>query len=229
MQYLRCANSKESGMTLIPPQPTRVSELATYLPPPWPNSLLPEIQTKLEDGNRTLVVLDDDPTGTQTVHDVAVLTEWSVDALGLELARREPVFFVLTNSRSMPLALAQALNNEVGRNLGEASRLTGRDVAVVSRSDSTLRGHYPGEVDALAVALGQPFDATLIVPFFLEGGRYTIGDTHYVAEGDALTPAADTPFAQDAVFGYRSSNLRAWVEEKTGGPRSGHRRTIRQH
>lgn len=199
------------------PQPIRVSELATQLPAQWPDSLLPEIQAQLAAGDRTLVVLDDDPTGTQTVHDVAVLTEWSVDALSRELARRDPVFFVLTNSRSLPLDGAQALNSEVGRNLREASRLAGRDVAVVSRSDSTLRGHYPGEVDALAEALGQSFDATLIIPFFLEGGRYTIGNTHYVAEGDLLTPAADTPFAQDAAFGYRYSDLRQWVEEKTDG------------
>ena len=199
------------------PQPIRVSELATQLPAQWPDSLLPEIQAQLAAGDRTLVVLDDDPTGTQTVHDVAVLTEWSVDALSRDLARRDPVFFVLTNSRSLPLDGAQALNSEVGRNLREASRLAGRDVAVVSRSDSTLRGHFPGEVDALAEALGQSFDATLIIPFFLEGGRYTIGNTHYVAEGDLLTPAADTPFAQDAAFGYRYSDLRQWVEEKTDG------------
>jgi len=40
---------------------------------------------------------------------------------------------------------------------------------------------------------------------------------HYVAEGEALHPAAETPFARDAVFGYRSSNLREWVAEKTAG------------
>ena len=131
--------------------------------------------------------------------------------------RRQPVFFVLTNSRSLPLAEAQALNAEIGRNLTRAAQAAGRDFAVVSRSDSTLRGHYPGEVDALARGLGQRFDATLIIPFFLEGGRYTLGDIHYVAEGDALIPAAETPFARDAAFGYRSSDLRDWVEEKTGG------------
>lgn len=196
---------------------TSVSALTEQLPPQWPQPLLPRIREQLAVGDRTLVVLDDDPTGTQTVHDVAVLTEWSVDTLRHELARREPAFFVLTNSRSLPLEEAQALNAEIGRNLRHASRLAERHFAVVSRSDSTLRGHYPGEVDALAGALGQDLDATLIIPFFLEGGRYTIGDTHYVAEGDTLIPAAATPFARDAVFGYHSSNLRQWVEEKSGG------------
>lgn len=197
--------------------PIRLSETLARLPAAWSTSLLPEIQKRVAEGKRALAVLDDDPTGTQTVHDVPVLTGWSVADLRAELERGGPVFFVLTNSRSLPLAEAQALNREIGRNLTEAAQLAGRDVAVVSRSDSTLRGHYPGEVEALAEALGQTFDATLIIPFFLEGGRYTIGNIHYVAEGDALTPAAETPFARDAVFGYRSSNLRHWVEEKTGG------------
>ena len=87
---------------------------------------------------------------------------------------------------------------------------------MVSRSDSTLRGHFPLETDVLTEELG-PFDATLIIPYFEAGGRYTINDVHYVAEGDKLTPAAETPFAKDAVFGYANSNLREWVEEKTQG------------
>jgi uncharacterized protein YgbK (DUF1537 family) len=109
------------------------------------------------------------------------------------------------------------LNAEIGRNLIEAGKRVSRDFVVVSRSDSTLRGHFPGEVEALAHGLGKDFNGWIIIPFFLEGGRYTIGDTHYVEEGEWLIPAAETEFARDSVFGYRSSNLRDWVEEKTGG------------
>jgi uncharacterized protein YgbK (DUF1537 family) len=87
---------------------------------------------------------------------------------------------------------------------------------VVSRSDSTLRGHFPGETEALAQALGLESPPYLVIPFFLEGGRYTIGNVHYVAEGDRLVPAAQTSYAQDAVFGYAQSDLREWVVEKTG-------------
>lgn len=191
--------------------------LLASLPQPWPESLLPTIQQQLAVGQRSLIVLDDDPTGTQTVYDLPVLTEWTVETLGAELAQGTPTFYILTNSRSLPLPAAQELNTEIGRNLVAAAQSTGRDFAVVSRSDSTLRGHYPGETDALTAAMGQQVDATLIIPFFLEGGRFTINDVHYVAEGDQLTPAAATPFAQDAAFGYRNSDLRAWVEEKTGG------------
>jgi uncharacterized protein YgbK (DUF1537 family) len=116
----------------------------------------------------------------------------------------------------MPLAQAQALNAEIGHNLQAAARNIGRRPVVISRSDSTLRGHFPGEVDALADSLGG-FDATLLIPAFIAGGRYTIDDTHYVADGDSLIPAGATDFARDATFGYRASNLREWVEEKTGG------------
>ena len=199
------------------PQTRNKTETLTNLPPEWPTDLRPEIRQRVLDSRRTVVVLDDDPTGTQTVHGVPVLTEWSPAALEAELARGAPVFYILTNSRSLPLPEAKALNTEIGRNLLAAAAQTGRDFTVVSRSDSTLRGHYPGEVEALSTVLGQQVDAVLIIPFFLEGGRYTINDVHYVAEGETLIPAAKTPFAQDAAFGYRSSDLRAWVAEKTGG------------
>ncbi len=197
--------------------PIQRQELLRQLPAEWPDPLLPEIRRQVTASGRKLVVLDDDPTGTQTVYDVPVLTSWAVEALAAELAADGPVFYILTNSRSLPVAQAQSLNQEIGRNLRRAGAEAQRDFTVVSRSDSTLRGHFPGEVEALAAALETDFDATLLIPFFLEGGRYTIHDVHYVAEGEQLIPAAETPFARDAAFGYRSSNLRAWVAEKSGG------------
>jgi uncharacterized protein YgbK (DUF1537 family) len=192
-------------------------DFLTGLPDEWPEDVLPEIQGQVTASRRKVVVLDDDPTGTQTVHGVPVLTEWSVDGLRAELANELPAFYLLTNSRSLPLTEAKAMNTAIGRNLVEAARQAKREFAVVSRSDSTLRGHFPGEVIALAEALKSDFDAWLIVPFFLEGGRYTINDVHYVAEGQWLIPAGETEFARDAAFGYQASNLRQWVEEKTKG------------
>ena len=55
------------------------------------------------------------------------------------------------------------------------------------------------------------------MPFFPEGGRYTLGNVHYVREGEALIPAGETEFARDADFGYRASALPQWCEEKSGG------------
>jgi uncharacterized protein YgbK (DUF1537 family) len=187
------------------------------LPPEWADDLLPSIRARVKESRKKIVVLDDDPTGTQTVHGVPVLTEWSVESLKTVFSEPDAVVYILTNSRSVPLEQAQAMNREIAKNLKAAGQDTRRDFAVVSRSDSTLRGHYPGEVDALVEALGQEVDGTLIIPFFLEGGRYTINDIHYVAEGDYFTPAAETEFARDASFGYQHSNLCEWVSEKHNG------------
>ena len=195
---------------------SKTDQLAS-LPPEWPEDLLPDIQARIATSGRKIVVLDDDPTGTQTVHGVPVLTTWSVKAITRELKNRFTAFYILTNSRSLPAPAACALGNEIGANLKLASQKAKVAVDVISRSDSTLRGHFPGEVDALKDGLGVPTHPCLLIPFFLEGGRYTINDIHYVADGDQLVPAASSPFARDAVFGYRHSNLRRWVEEKTRG------------
>ncbi len=198
-------------------QPTSKSTTLSSLPPEWPDDLRATIRKWVEASGRTIVVLDDDPTGTQTVYDVPVLTGWDVDVLAAELAREPACFYILTNSRALPAPEAATLGRTIGQHLAAASAQTGRDVVVVSRSDSTLRGHYPAETDALAEGLGQSFDGELIVPFFLEGGRYTMDNIHWVAEGDTLVPAAQTPYAADKAFGYANSELRAWVAEKTGG------------
>ncbi|MCP4423221.1 MAG: hypothetical protein GY803_01885, partial [Chloroflexi bacterium] len=171
-------------------------KLLAGLPPEWPTSLLPEIQIALAANGRSLVVLDDDPTGTQTVTDMPVLTEWSVESLCSEL-QASPTFYILTNSRSLPEAEAVALNREIGRNLLAASERVKRPFSVVSRSDSTLRGHFPAECDALTDVFQARFDGWLLIPYFLEGGRLTIDDVHYVQEGERLAPASETPFAQD--------------------------------
>ena len=186
-------------------------------PPEWPDSLLPGIQAVVRTAGRKVVVLDDDPTGNQTVHDVWVLTEWTVDRLAEALRDPEPVVYILTNSRSLGSDDALELNRVIAGNLCAARRTTGRDFAVISRSDSTLRGHYPGETDILTVALGDRVDAVLLVPFFAEGGRLTIDDVHYVARGENLVPAAETEYARDGVFSYTHSNLREWVSEKPLG------------
>lgn len=192
-------------------------ELFAGLPPEWPMDVLPEIQSAIRASGRKIVVLDDDPTGTQTVYDVPVLTDWTIDALCAEFAVDAALMYVLTNSRSLPLAQAQSLNAEIGHNLVAAGQKLNRSFFVISRSDSTLRGHYPGEVDALATALGGGYDAILLIPAFFPGGRYTVADIHYVAEGEWLIPVAETEFARDSAFGYQVSNLREWVQEKTGG------------
>jgi len=185
--------------------------------PVWPEDLLPEIRTRVEKAGVKIVVLDDDPTGTQTVYDVPVLTDGSVGALGRAFRDPSPVFFILTNSRSMSPAEAEKLNRQIAANLKVASKSAGQTFVVVSRSDSTLRGHYPGEVDWLLDELDMDCDGVILAPFFEEGGRLTVGNVHYVSESDAVIPAAETEFAADTAFGYQHSDLREWVAEKKGG------------
>ncbi|KAI5660288.1 hypothetical protein M9H77_29081 [Catharanthus roseus] len=193
------------------------------LPPEWPVDLVQDIRTLVENNSKTLIVLDDDPTGTQTVHDIEVLTEWNVESLIEQFKKRPKCFFILTNSRALDSEKARKLIADICANLNTAAKsVENVDYTVVLRGDSTLRGHFPEEADAAVSILGE-MDAWIICPFFLEGGRYTIADTHYVADSDRLVPAGETEFAKDAAFGYKSSNLREWVEEKTGGriPASG--------
>lgn len=196
-----------------------LSRSATFaaLPVPWPHDVLPDIRGALSAApRRRLVVLDDDPTGTQTVHDIGIVTQWDVQTLRAEFLRSTVGFYILTNSRSLTAPAARQLNLELARNLAAAAAEVDVSFTLASRSDSTLRGHFPVETDALAEVCG-PFDLTILAPHFEAGGRYTIDDVHYVAEGDTLTPVAETPFARDASFGYRESHLPSWIEEKTGG------------
>ncbi|MCB2173842.1 hypothetical protein KQH41_01105 [bacterium] len=191
--------------------------LLDRLPPEWSHDLMQDISARVADSSRKVVVCDDDPTGTQTVQGIPVLTEWSEEVLRRELLGEYPAFYILTNSRSLTEAAACRLADELGGNLRRASAATGVNIVPISRSDSTLRGHFPAEVDALANSLGKTGNPCLIIPFFLEGGRYTVDNVHYVQDGSILVPAAQTAFARDAVFGFASSELREWVEEKTNG------------
>jgi uncharacterized protein YgbK (DUF1537 family) len=195
----------------------RAEEVLSKLPQDYPGELLYTIREEFLQGEKTIVVFDDDPTGTQTCHDVVVLTSWHVSLIAEELLKKPSILFILTNSRSVPENEAVQLTQEIGRNLKEASRKTRRAVVAISRSDSTLRGHFPAEVDALASALDIDDAVRIILPAFIEGGRYTIDDVHYIVEQGDLVPVSETPFARDKVFGYAHANLKEWVEEKTRG------------
>ncbi|MDB9514013.1 four-carbon acid sugar kinase family protein [Kamptonema animale CS-326] len=163
-----------------------------------------------------IIVLDDDPTGSQTVHSCLLLTRWDVDTLKLGLEDESPIFFILTNTRALPATQAAAVTREVCRNLKDAIATTPQTAGflIVSRSDSTLRGHYPIETDVIAEELG-PFDAHFLVPAFFEGGRITRDSVHYLIINGIETPVEQTEFARDSVFGYKHSYLPEYVAEKT--------------
>jgi uncharacterized protein YgbK (DUF1537 family) len=168
-----------------------------------------------------IIALDDDPTGSQTVHSCLLLTRWDEDTLYEALLDDSPIFFVLTNTRGMDANRAAQVTREVCGNLKQAlqrSQANGKTInpIMVSRSDSTLRGHYPVETDVIADELG-PFDAHFLVPAFFEGGRITRNSMHYLLVDGKQVPVHETEFARDSVFGFSTAYLPDYVEEKTAG------------
>ncbi|KIC63796.1 four-carbon acid sugar kinase family protein [Pseudarthrobacter phenanthrenivorans] len=174
---------------------------------------------------RVLVVLDDDPTGTQSVADLPVLTRWEVADFAWAIGQGKPAVYVLTNTRSLDPAEAAARNEEVVRNALAAAADASVRLGFVSRSDSTLRGHYPLEPDVIAATVaevsGEKTDGVVLVPAFPDAGRHTIGGVHYMrgaggAKG-TLVPVAETEFAKDASFGFSTSVMADYIAEKSQG------------
>jgi len=196
---------------------SNIKHVLEKLPSEYTGELLRAIRKEFILSGKSVVVLDDDPIGTQTCHDVIVLTSWTVPLIVEELKKRPSILFILTNSRSLPEGAAVQLTLEIALNLKKASKESEREIVPISRSDSTLRGHFPAEVDALAQALEMDDAAWILLPAFIEGGRFTIDDVHYIIENQECVPVSETPFARDASFGYTHSNLKEWVEEKTKG------------
>jgi uncharacterized protein YgbK (DUF1537 family) len=197
----------------------RESELLAGYPPEV-DVPAAKVAASVAASGRILVVLDDDPTGTQSVAGIPVLTRWSVEDLQWAFAQHAPAVYVLTNTRSLDAAAAEKRNREVVTNALAAGN--GISLGFVSRSDSTLRGHFPLEPEVISEVLeqvaGERTDGIVIVPAFPDAGRVTIGGTHFMrGDGGTLIPVAETEFAQDATFGFTSSRLAEYVEEKSGG------------
>ena len=176
---------------------------------------------ELEKNKSKVIVLDDDPTGVQTVHDIWVFTKWTEEILEKGFRSDERVFYILTNSRAMTEQETWALHKEIAENIEIVSVKTGIPYILISRSDSTLRGHFHLETETLRKTIESrgrmKFHGEILCPFFKEGGRFTVDDIHYVQMGDRLVPAAETEFAKDKTFSYSSSDLKAYIQEKTGG------------
>lgn len=170
--------------------------------------------------SRKIIVLDDDPTGVQTVNGISVYTDWTEESIEEGFSEPRSMFYILTNSRAFSTERVRTEYKKIAERISAVAKRLGRKFLVISRSDSTLRGHYPLETEVLRAAFereGYAIDGEILMPFFLEGGRVTIGDVHYVREGDRLIPAASTEFARDKTFGYTRSDLKEYIEEKTGG------------
>lgn len=179
------------------------------------------LEQEIKKNNKKIVVLDDDPTGVQTVHDISVYTNWDKETIRQGFEEENNLFYILTNSRGFTAEQTIKAHNEISSVVDEVAKETGREYIFISRSDSTLRGHYPLETEILKTNYekntGKTIDGEILCPFFNEGGRFTIDDIHYVKYGEELIPANETEFAKDKTFGYTAATMPEYIEEKTKG------------
>lgn len=179
------------------------------------------LQKEIAKNHRKFVVLDDDPTGVQTVHDISVFTNWDRDSILQGFQEPEPLFYILTNSRGLTQEETALVHKQIAETVDSVAKELHKDYLFISRSDSTLRGHYPLEPELLRESYehytGKTIHGEILCPFFKEGGRFTIGNVHYVKYGNELVPANETEFAKDSTFGYTAATLPDYIEEKTKG------------
>jgi uncharacterized protein YgbK (DUF1537 family) len=193
------------------------------LPPACPDgaALRASVRAQRAADGLLLGVLDDDPTGSQAVHGIEVVTALEESAYQAALDGPAGGCFVLTNSRSLDEPTAARLTTAVAGDLLTIAQRRGARIQLISRSDSTLRGHLLAEVAAAQTArqevLGRGFDGVLLIPAFPEAGRVTAGGIHWARIGPDLVPVGETEFARDPAFGYRSSALREFIAERSGG------------
>lgn len=201
-----------------PDAPVNAEEHLASVPPALE---VPDAMTKIRErviaSGRRVVVLDDEPTDTKYVCDLPVPTGLSYSELRRTLEQPNPVVYVPTRSRGLDAPDAAILYRTIGRRLRRAASDSGARFAVVSRGDPNLRGHYAAETDALERELGENVDGIILCPCSFDDGHVTVDDVQLVRQGEELVPVALTGFAPDATFGYSSSHLPDWVEEKTGG------------
>jgi uncharacterized protein YgbK (DUF1537 family) len=198
-----------------------ISELRILAPEPL---VIADARRHIRESNaaaRTRVIfLDDDPTGSQSVQGVPVLTRWTPDDLRWAFSQPSSGFFILTNTRGLNNVEAAITMSEVAAVIDTVAAELHVDYSLVARSDSTLRGHYPLETDVLLEMArndGRPYNALLIAPAYIAAGRVTASDVHYVQDGESYVPVGKTSYARDATFGFQSSDIRDYVEEKTEG------------
>ena len=161
------------------------------------------------------IIFDDDPTGSQTVYGCPLLLNWDEKTLEKAFAKSSPLIFILANTRSLSSVLAVKKTREICSSLKRFFVKKGYskdDFFYISRGDSTLRGHGVLEPAILEEELG-PFHATFHIPAFLEGGRTTENGIHYLNG----MPVHTTDFGRDHIFGFSTSDLAEWIEEKSFG------------
>jgi uncharacterized protein YgbK (DUF1537 family) len=160
-----------------------------------------------------IAVLDDDPTGVQTLGGVRVLLAWRRGRVSEALAQARSVH-LLTNSRAFVAEDARAIVASAASAVVSSSS----EATPILRGDSTLRGHVLEEYLGLRDAWGSvDFPPLLLVPALPTAGRVTIGGIQYLEQEGSRVPVHMTEFAADGPFAYSSSRLLEWAEQRTKG------------
>ena len=83
-----------------------------------------------------VVVIDDDPTGSQTVHSCPLLLRWDVETLRQGLRHPSPLLFLLADTRALTPAAAAERNRTIAAALDTALQAEGlkRDHLLVGQS-----------------------------------------------------------------------------------------------
>jgi len=176
-----------------------------------------EFNKNLEAFNYKIIVLDDDPTGTQTVKDLPVYTEWSEELIEDGFKQSNNMFYILTNSRALNEEETTILHKEISSNIEKVSQRLNHPYLIISRGDSTLRGHFYLEPKVLDDASTSGFDAIFYLPEFFEGDRFTYNGVHYLKEDGDYIPVSQSEFSNDTTFGFKSETMADFIEEKSKG------------
>ena len=196
------------------------SELEVLRTNAYPESCLQQLTTEwrrcIEADNTQYFVIDDDPTGGQTVHDVPVFTAWDEEHIRRAFLTESRLLYIMTNSRSMTSQETSSVHKVLLENIRKQAAALNRKYEIISRGDSTLRGHYPLETDLIKSVTPSPVKE-LLIPMFPEGERITVGDVHYLLDNEKWIPCSESDYAQDKTFGYQNADLRQWIVEKSNG------------
>src|SRR5699024_10161659 len=167
-----------------------------------------------ENFNYKVIVLDDVPTGTQTVKNLNVYTSWEEEYVRDGFRSDNNMFYIMTNSRAFSEAKTVEVHKEITQIIDKVSKELEQSYLIISRGDSTLRGHSYLEPKVLNEESQDGFDAVFYIPSFFEGGRYTHEGIHYLIEGDAFIPVSESEFANDSTFGFKSTTMADYIAEK---------------
>lgn len=180
-------------------------------------SLLCEFERELDSIKQKVIVLDDDPTGTQTVKNLYVITNFDEASIREGFESENNMFYILTNSRALNESDTEELHQHLIQTIDKVSKELNKDYIIISRGDSTLRGHSYLEPKVLNDASAEKFDGLFYIPAFFDGNRFTFKGIHYIKEEERFTPVSETEFANDTTFGYSARTMQEYIEEKSKG------------